>query len=192
MSVKCRLKANTGEPKPIDRSHTTMSPAVPAPTTKTPSHRSGRFELEAISSACVKRPSLDDTAPPFAASAILVAQAGQTAIGARRAGDGGSRIRGELGQQMADRRVELRVLAREHLRRIVDHLDVGRHAEAFDAPRAVELVEREGGNRRLGAVDQSGVAADADEAAPGARADELAEPVLAEVVGEAVTARAGG
>ena len=97
----------------------------------------------------------------------------------------------ELLEHLRDRRVELRVGAVDHQRRVVDHLDVGIDAVTLDAPGAVLLVEGEVGRRVIAAVDQRRSAADPDQPAPGARADQLAEPGLAEPAGKVVAARAG-
>src|SRR5262249_31533873 len=83
------------------------------------------------------------------------------------------------------------IAAVDHERRIVQHLDIGIDAVAFDAPGAVHLVEAKRGNRRGPAVDELWIAADADETAPGAHADQLADLHLLEVTRERIAARAG-
>src|SRR5690606_8103210 len=79
-----------------------------------------------------------------------------------------------------------------HVGGVVDDFDIRIDAVAFDAPGAVVFIEAEGGDGGVAAIDEAGVAGDADESAPGAGADEFAEAGLLEVIGESIAARAGG
>src|SRR5690606_32186700 len=99
------------------------------------------------------------------------------------------RVLPQFVEDVLDRGVELRIFAVGELGRVVDDLDVGIDAVALNAPGAVGVVVAEGGHGGVAAVDQAGVAGDADQAAPGSRADELAEPGPAEIGREGVAAR---
>src|SRR6185437_13622225 len=69
--------------------------------------------------------------------------------------------------------------------------DVGRDAFVLDFPVAFEPVDGVARSHDVATVEQSGIAADADESAPGARAHQLAHAGLAEVPRVGVAARAG-
>ena len=79
----------------------------------------------------------------------------------------------EFGKHVCDGCVKLRITTVHHKGWIVDHLDVGIDAVALYAPGSICLLE---GNRRSGnppAVDQGGVARDADQPSPCPHADQL-------------------
>src|SRR5277367_4963972 len=73
------------------------------------------------------------------------------------------------------------------------HFDiyVGRDAVIFHFPVSFGGEKSEAGSGDEAVVHQAGIAADADEAAPGAFADELAETDVTEIPGERVAAGAG-
>src|ERR1043165_2491829 len=99
------------------------------------------------------------------------------------------RILRELVHQHLDCFLERRIATRDDELGTIDDFDVRRDADAFHGPLAgvVEEAELRRGDRA--AVHQSGIAADADEAAPRARADERADLALVEVVRQRIAAR---
>ena len=71
------------------------------------------------------------------------------------------------------------------------NLHVGRDAVPFHFPLAMQTINGKARRGNTTAVDELGIAADADEAAPGPRADQRSQMLIVKVPGHCVTARAG-
>ena len=74
---------------------------------------------------------------------------------------------------------------------VIKHLDGWINAVAFDAPRAVLLIERKDWDADAGAIDHSRIATDANQATPRAGANQRAKVLMPEEPREHVAARAG-
>jgi len=98
----------------------------------------------------------------------------------------------QLIEQVRDGRVELGIVASQHVGRQVLHHLVRLHAPALDEPVAgVQAVEAELGRRGAAAVDQVLVGLDADAAAPGAHADDVGQALVLDGLGEELAVAAG-
>src|SRR5271169_5669152 len=88
------------------------------------------------------------------------------------------------------RLLELRVLTLPVLRRIKIDFVIGSDAMVFHFPFAIEAIERGARSGNPATIDEFGIAADADESAPGLLADQRTQPGFTKVPRQRVAARA--
>ena len=107
-------------------------------------------------------------------------------VGIGRDGNFRDRMGLQVVEDHLDSRFQLAVVPLGDVLGQVLDWNVGSDAVVFDLPFAVDALDGVARSHDVAAIEEAGIAADADQAAPGAGTDQLANAGLAEVPGHGV------